>query len=150
LWPDESGDSKRADDNALVLLGNYYGKKVLLLSDLGPAGQSQLLSGTTDLRADIVICGLPNQGEPLCDALADAIQPRLIVIADSEFPPTRHANAKLRERLEQRGVPVVYTSDSGAVKIVVDEAGWKWKTADGPEVLGPQNSQMNADEIPQK
>ncbi|HXC36100.1 MAG TPA: ComEC/Rec2 family competence protein [Candidatus Acidoferrales bacterium] len=132
LWPDENGDSKRADDNALVLLGNFYGEKVLLLSDLSPAGQNQLLSGTNDLRADIVICGLPNQGEPLCDALADAIQPRLIVIADSEFPPTRHANAKLRERLEQRGVPVVYTSDSGAVKIVVDEAGWKWETQTNP------------------
>jgi hypothetical protein len=98
----------------------------------------------------IVIAGLPNQGEPLSAALADAIQPRLIVIADSEFPPTRHAGTKLRERLEQRGVPVIYTSDSGAVRIVVDETGWRWKTADGPEVLSPQISQMNADEIPQK
>lgn len=133
LWPDESGDSKRADDSALVLLGNFYGKRVLLLSDLSPAGQSQLLSGTNDLRADIVISGLPNQGEPLCDGLADAVRPRLIVIADSEFPPTGHANTKLRVRLEQRGVPVVYTSDSGAVKILLDESRLKWKTALGSQ-----------------
>ncbi|HEX3626815.1 MAG TPA: ComEC/Rec2 family competence protein [Verrucomicrobiae bacterium] len=146
LWPDKGGDSKRADDNALVLLGNFYGKKVLLLADLGPAGQNQLLSGTNDLHADVVVTGLPNQGEPLCDALADAVQPRLIIIADSEYPVMRHANTKLRQRLEQRAVPVVYTSESGAVKIVLKEMGWKWKTAEGSEVLGthppsPQTSQ---------
>jgi ComEC/Rec2-related protein len=131
LWPEANGDSKRADDNALVLLGNFYGRHVLLLSDLSPTGQEQLLSGTNDLRADIVITGLPNEGEPLGDALANAVQPQLIIIADSEFPPTRRANAKLRERLGQRGVPIVYTSDSGAAKIALDETGWKWKSAWG-------------------
>lgn len=130
LWPPDDDDFKRADDNALVLLGNFYGKKVLLLSDSSPVAQNQLLSGTNDLRADIVIAGLPNEGEPLCDALADAIQPRLIVIADSGFPSMRRANTRLRERLNRRGVPLVYTSDSGAVKIVLDHDGWTWKTAD--------------------
>jgi hypothetical protein len=93
------------------------------------------------LHADIVIAGLPNDGEPLSDALANAIQPKLIVIADSEFP--RPANAKLRKRLEQRGVPVVYTSDSGAVKITLNEAGWKYETALKPEVIGPQVAQIS-------
>lgn len=145
LWPDANSDSesKREDDNALVLMGNFNGRRVLLLSDLGPAGQKQLLSGINDLHADIVITGLPNDGEPLSDALADAIQPKLIVIADSEYP--RPANAKLRKRLEQRGVPVLYTSDSGAVKIVLDKSGWKYDTALKPETIGPQIAQMNAD-----
>ena len=75
-----------------MLLGNFSGARVLLLSDLGRDGQSALLARTNDLRADIVIAGLPNEGEPLCDALLDAIQPKVIVIADSEFP----ANAPRR------------------------------------------------------
>ena len=129
LWPNADSDSRRADDNALVLQGNFYGKKVLLLSDLSSVGQNKLLSGTNDLRADIVIAGLPNEGEPLSDALLDAVQPRLIVVADSEFPARRRANNKLRERLGQRNIPVVYTSDSGAVKVVLNEAEWKWRTA---------------------
>jgi len=128
LWPNADSDFKRADDNALVLLGNFYGRKVLLLSDLSAAGQDKLLSGTNDLRADIVIAGLPNEGEPLSDALLDAVQPKLIVVADSEFPARRRANSKLRERLEQRNAPVVYTSDSGAVKIALDKAGYTWNT----------------------
>jgi hypothetical protein len=40
-----------------------------MLSDLGRAGQSVLLECTNDLRADIVVAGLPNEGEPLCDVL---------------------------------------------------------------------------------
>ena len=138
LWPPDKSDDQdttkakgQADDNALVLLGNFYGRKVLLLSDLGPAGQDQLLSSGNDLQADVVVTGLPNKDEPLSDALTDAIQPRLIVIADSQFPPNRHAGTKLRERLDQRSVPVIYTSDSGAVKIVLNEAGWTWKAALG-------------------
>ena len=131
LWPPDTGNDTKArgaaDDNTLVLLGNFYGRKILLLSDLSITGQDRLLSKGNDLRADIVVTGLPNKGEPLSDALADVIQPRLIVIADSQYPPYRHAGGQLRERLEQRGVPIVYTSDSGAVKIVIDETGWKWK-----------------------
>ncbi|HUE36937.1 MAG TPA: ComEC/Rec2 family competence protein, partial [Candidatus Acidoferrum sp.] len=131
LWPPATNDLPRADDNALILLGSFSGTKILLLSDLSPVGQSALLSGTNDLRADIVIAGLPNAGEPLSDALADAIQPRVIVIADSEFPATRRASRKLKGRLEQRGIPVVYTRESGAVKIVVNKTGWKVQTMDG-------------------
>jgi len=114
-----------------VLLGNFSGTKVLLLSDLSLVGQSALMAATHDLHADIVIAGLPTTGEPLGDALADAIQPRAIVIADSDYPPMRHANRKLKDRLEQRDVSVIYTRDSGAVKIVINKTGWKLSAMDG-------------------
>jgi beta-lactamase superfamily II metal-dependent hydrolase len=77
LSPAATNTFPRADDNTLVLLGNFPGAKVLLLSDLGRAGQSALLGRTNDLRADIVVAGLPNEGEPLCKALIDAVQPKL-------------------------------------------------------------------------
>lgn len=95
------------------------------------AGQSELLAGISDLRADIVVAGLPNEGKPLCDALLDAIQPRVIVIADSEFPATRRASTALCERLKQKGIPVIYTRTAGAVKIAADKAGWKLETING-------------------
>jgi competence protein ComEC len=129
--PDATDDFERADDASLVLLGNFYGTRVLLLSDLGRAGQSALLSRTNHLRADIVIAGLPDEGEPLCDALLDAAQPKVIVIADSEFPAPRRAGPKLRDRLEQRGIPVIYTRTAGAVTILLRPAGWALRTMDG-------------------
>ena len=131
LWPPATNNFPRADDGALVLLGDFSGAKILLLSDLSRAGQSGLLATTNDLRADIVIAGLPNEGEPLCDALLDAIQPKIIVIADSEFPANRRADGKLKDRLAQRKTSVIYTRDSGAVTILTDKSGWQLRTMDG-------------------
>ena len=136
LYPGAMNDFPRADDNALVLLGNFPGARILLLSDLGRAGQSALLAGTNDLRADIVVAGLPDEGEPLSDVLLNAIQPRVIVIADSEFPATRRARRELKDRLEQSGILVIYTRDSGAVKIVMDKSGWQLRTMDGQRFEG--------------
>jgi len=131
LWPTTTNNFPRADDNALVLLGNFHGTKILLLSNLGRAGQSALLSTTNNLRADILVAGLSNEGEPLSDALLDAIQPKVIVIADSEFPAMRRANSRLQERLEQRKIPVIYTRDSGAVTILADKNIWQLETMGG-------------------
>ena len=130
LWP-ENGRFPRAGDAAAVLLGNFSGTKILLLSDLSRASQSALLAWSNELRADIVVAGLPDAGEPLGDALIEAVRPKAIVIADSEFPATRRASRQLQERLAQTKIPVIYTRDSGAVKITADKAGWKLRAMDG-------------------
>jgi competence protein ComEC len=121
----------QADDAAMVLRGNFFDTRVLLLSDLGRAGQEALLERAPDMRADIVVACLPNQGEPLSDALLDAIQPRVIIITDSEFPATERASPRLRGRLEARNVPVIYTRTAGAVTIRIKPGQWKLKTMGG-------------------
>ena len=131
LYPDAANNFPRADDNALVLLGNFSGTRILLLSDLGHDGQNALLERTNDLHADIVIAGLPNEGEPLGNALLNAIHPKVVVIADSEFPATRRASPELKERLAGRNVPVIYTRTAGAVTIVTRSKGWELLTMDG-------------------
>jgi beta-lactamase superfamily II metal-dependent hydrolase len=131
LWPPATNIFARADDNALVQLGNFHGTKVLLLSDLGREGQSSLLKNTNNLHADIVVAGLPHAGEPLCNALLNTIQPKVIVIADSEFPANRRASSVLKARLEKTKIPVIYTRTSGAVKVVTSKSGWELQTMDG-------------------
>jgi len=131
LWPVETNRLGRADDNALVLRGDLGGARVLLLSDLSRSAQSGLLEAGADVRADIVVAGLPDEGEPLSDALLEAIGPKVVVIADAEFPATRRANQKLKDRLAQKNVPVIYTREAGAVKIVADGAGWRLQTMAG-------------------
>jgi ComEC/Rec2-related protein len=131
LYPDTTNDFTCADDNALVLLGNFPGTRILLLSDLGRDGQSALLGRTNDLHADIVVAGLPNEGEPLCDALLDAIHPKVVVIADSEFPATQRASRELKERLAGRNVPVIYTRMAGGVTIITRSKSWELQTMDG-------------------
>jgi competence protein ComEC len=131
LHPEATNNFPRADDNALVLLGNYSGTRVLLLSDLGRAGQDALLARTNDLRADIVVAGLPNAGEPLCDELLAAIEPKVIVVADSEFPATRRAGFELKARLAGQKAPVIFTRTAGAVTIRARPDYWELRTMDG-------------------
>ncbi len=125
LHPEPDDNFAQADDNALVLLGEFHGVRVLLLSDLGRLGQEALIGREHDLRADIVITGLPEQTEPLCDALLAAVQPQLIIVADSEFPATKRASSQLRERLIRANTPVLYTRASGAVTLRINTKGWR-------------------------
>jgi beta-lactamase superfamily II metal-dependent hydrolase len=136
LHPDGGDPFQQADDAALVLLGNIQGTRILLLSDLGRPGQDALLGRNADLRADILVTGLPDRSEPAGEALLDAIRPKLIVIADSEFPAARRAGAALRERLARRGIPVLYTRNTGAVTISLRQDHWDASTLSGPQLSG--------------
>lgn len=130
LHPTALDESSQADDGALVRQGEFHGVKILLLSDLGRAGQNLLLDRTNDLRADIVVSGLPTQTEALCEALLDATRPRLIIVADSELPATARASQQLKERLARRNVTVIHTREAGAVTISFRTDGCEIETAD--------------------
>jgi beta-lactamase superfamily II metal-dependent hydrolase len=131
LHPEPGDRFSQADDNALVLSAVIGGKRVLLLSDLGRPGQDALLQRTPDLRADILVTGLPVQLEAISDALLDATQPRVIIVADSEFPAVERASPKLHERLARRRVPVVYTRSTGAATIEWRKNEWELRTMSG-------------------
>jgi len=131
LHPDPAQRFPQADDSALVLLGTFHKTRILLLSDLGRPGQESLLASGQDLHADIIVAGLPEQTEPLCDGLLDAVKPQILIIADSEFPATKRASPRLCERLAARGIPVFYTRKTGAVTILVRPKEWELQSADG-------------------
>ena len=134
LHPQADDKFSQADDSSLVLLGTLHGVRILLLADLGRPGQEVLMEREKDLRADIVVAGLPEQTEPLCNALLERIQPRVVIVADSEYPATKRASPALRERLEREGPRVIYTRLSGAVTIRSRAAGWELSAMDGTRV----------------
>jgi hypothetical protein len=60
------------------------------------------------------------------------LQPRLIIIADSELPATRQATAKLRERLARRAAArVLYCRDAGSLTLLIRRGGWEVLDASG-------------------
>jgi competence protein ComEC len=136
LHPNATNKFTRAEDNALVLLGEIHGTRILLLSQLGRNGQAALLENNPALRADIVIAGLPEQTEPLNNTLLESLHPALIIISDSKSPAARRATRALRDRLEKSGIPVAYTSDVGAIKIALNENHWKATTVEGRSLIG--------------
>jgi competence protein ComEC len=135
LHPADDDRFAGADDNALVLRGEFNGVRVLLCSDLGLPGQQTLLEREPDLRAEVVVSGVPTRGEPLGNPLLDAIQPRAIIVSASEVPAQERATKELRERLERRGIPVFYTSDDNAVTIILRPKGWEVQAMSGKRLL---------------
>ncbi len=125
LYPPANPTFSRSDDNALVLSGNLSGLKVLLLSDLGPQGQAQLLEQSIPVAADVLVCGLPAEGEPIGNGLLAAIHPKAVVVADSSYPATRKAGHALKSRLESSSAKIFYTSQEGAITLVANPSGWQ-------------------------
>lgn len=136
LHPERDERFSRADDGGLVLRADIGGTRILLLGDLGAIGQEKLLERTDDLRADIVVTGLPTTGEPLGEDLLKAIEPQLIVVADSEFPVSERTGPAVRERLAKCSVPVIYTRESGAVTIELRPGHWRVRTMSGQKFKG--------------
>ncbi len=132
LHPATEDESTQADDGALVRFAELHGVRVLLLSDLGRTGQNLLLDrGTNQLRADIVVSGLPTQTEALREAILDAVQPRVIIVADSQLPATARASLRLKERLARRNILVLSTRETGAVQIAFTPNVCTIRTMDG-------------------
>jgi competence protein ComEC len=131
LHPNPTDHFPQADDNSVVLFGTFGKTRVLLLSDLGRPGQNALMDRNPDLKADIVVTGLPLQTEPICDALLNRLEPRLIIVSDSDFPVSERATAKLRERLSRRSIPVLYTHSTGSATIEFREDKWTVHTMSG-------------------
>ena len=113
LHPPSGDRLPKADDNATVLAREVHGVRLLLLSDLGEAGQADLAGSGLDLRSDIVVASMPGVGEPLGQALLDAIAPGAIVLSAGTYPYAEIPSPALLERLAKRGVPVFNTVTDG-------------------------------------
>jgi ComEC/Rec2-related protein len=133
LHPGEDTKFSQADDNTIVLFGKIFTQHILLLSDLGVPGQNALLERHPDLQADIVVTGLPRESEPLADGFLDVVQPKIVIIADSELPAPERASERLRARLAKRNIRVIYTSDASAVTVNFSNDGLAIETMNSSE-----------------
>ncbi len=129
----------KADDNVTVLLREVHGVRLLLLSDLGEAGQADLAASGLDLRSDIVVTSMPGVGEPFSQALLVAIDPGAIVISAGTFPYREIPSTRLLERLARLNVPLFNTLTDGGVEIVIRRnSEWQIKSMQGREVSTPR------------
>ena len=136
LHPSAEDRFGRADDSALVLFGEFEGVRVLLCSDLGRSGQRTLCDREPELRADVVIAGMPSPDEPLSNGFLHLLRPGLVVISAGEYPASERPSRALRERLREQGMPVVFTCDRGAVYLTLIGGGWHARAQDGWEASG--------------
>jgi beta-lactamase superfamily II metal-dependent hydrolase len=117
LHPQAQDRFAKADDGALVLQAEFADQRVLLLSDLGRAGQRLLSERVEELSTQTVVSGLSEGGEGLAAGFLQRIQPQTLVVADCEYPATGRASRTLQERLSGIAGTVLYTRQCGAVTL---------------------------------
>ncbi|MDP6795362.1 MAG: ComEC/Rec2 family competence protein [Verrucomicrobiota bacterium] len=137
LHPTSGGRLPKADDNATVLVREVHGLRLLLLSDLGSAGQADLVGSGLDLRSDIVVASVPGVGEPLGQPLLEAVDPKAIIISAGTYPYAEIPSAALLDRLAKRGLPVFNTLTDGGIELKIRRTGeWQIRSMHGREVTG--------------
>jgi competence protein ComEC len=120
MHPGKGNYQSVADNNALVMMGEFDGVRILFLSDLGPRGQEALLAEAHDLRADILVAGCPSAGEPFGEALLKRVQPRAVVLsAGDQDKPDRTRAQSWRVWPGMRGIPELDTSRDRSVTISI-------------------------------
>lgn len=123
LHPAAEDRFPQADDNALVLAQRVDGLDVLLLSDLGARGQGTLMAREPHLHADIVVVGIPSQGEALNDELLLRLHPQVVVLSVGEFPTAQQPRPGFLARIQRHGAEVFSTWMDGAVSLEFSRAG---------------------------
>lgn len=121
LPPEEQDYIRIADDGPLVLKGDLHGWTVLLVSDLSPAGQNVLCNTVPEeIKADVLVTGLPSEGEPLVPAFLHYVQPRVIVVSSGLNPATSRCPVAVRERLCTGNSSVWFTETEGVIRMEFD------------------------------
>lgn len=135
LFPRRGDRVSRADDGALVWAGKLGQTRVLLLSDLSRTGQARLLGRHPDLRGDIVVAGLSDRGEVVDEGLLASLGTRLLIVADALQPASARVKPEAAHRLRRRyGIPVYFTSETGALDLRWADGEWRIEDAGGREV----------------
>jgi competence protein ComEC len=142
LHPPTLGGFSRADDKALVLLGEWHGTRILVCPDLGPRGQNALLSSVADLQADILITSPSQENAVLPDPMLRRVRPGVVLLGEvPAHAPTRPALA-VQRRLVRLGVPVVHLAESGAAVIRISRWGWTIETSNGFRKQGQRGASL--------
>jgi competence protein ComEC len=131
LHPRATDKFSAGDDNAVVLRGDFNGVRVLLLSDFGRPGQRALLERETDLRADIVVTGIPTKEEPVNDELLAAIQPQIVIVTSAWHPALEQASKELMARLKSGPWKSLFVHECGTVTLRFREEGCEVKVTRG-------------------
>lgn len=118
LHPPSSQGFRGFDDASGVLIGDFEGVRILYCGTLSPRGQRALLQRFgQDLRADIAIAGIPNEGEPLIDPLLDVVQPHAILLLNAHYPVGRRGSPDTFERFQSAGYPWMSLIEAGSFRI---------------------------------
>jgi competence protein ComEC len=132
LWPSADALGTRSDERALVLRGMPGGVSCVLMPSMNPEAQRAWLETTPkEMRARLLIVGLPSRGEPAIGEVLERLQPECVVVLTDERSARQRFAESTRRRLQrwamEHGVSVWFTDESGAVTVTLRTPWWTGK-----------------------
>jgi len=126
LFPPESFQGDRADDQALVIEVLVAGRRrVLLMSDSGEATENFLLQNHSDLRSDLLIKGQHHTGVSGTPAFLDCVRPQAIIATSRDFPDSERLKPEWIDEVRVRGIQLLRQDESGAVQVRLFRDRWE-------------------------
>jgi competence protein ComEC len=87
------------------------------MSDVGETVEKRLLRDFSDLHAQVIVKGQHGTESSCTAEFLDAVHPEAVVQVVNLNDSHRYPEPSLRDRLAQRGVPLLRSDDLGAVTI---------------------------------
>lgn len=119
------GELPSAGDNnrGCVLMLETTGRRVLLTADIEQLAEQMLSASGKDLRADVMLS--PHHGSKTSSspALLSAVQPSLAIASAGYRNRFHHPARVVVDRYGNRGIRLLNTADTGAIRLQLSEAG---------------------------
>jgi ComEC/Rec2-related protein len=117
LYPPPDIAATSADDKALALLLEAGGCRVLFMSDNGFLTERWLLDHNAVVKSDILVKGQHASDISGTPDFLNAVAPRAIVCATSDFPPEARIPDEWARDVARRGIELFREDRTGAVTI---------------------------------
>ncbi len=125
VGPDATEDPVLGDnDNSIIMLVEYRGRRVLLAGDAEEEAEQRLLAGYPMLgRIDVI--KVPHHGSETSSSLAliERTRPSVAVISCGAANSFGHPAASIEARYREAGARILRTDVHGSVHVVVEAAG---------------------------
>ena len=121
--PDPLEQMVRADDRVAVYRLHWRGWKIVFTSDAGISTENEMLEAGANVPADVIVAGCHRNDLSLGDAFLQAVDPRVIVFSNPDFPPEERRSDKTVDYWKSRGIQVIDQSAAGGLTINVDDNG---------------------------
>jgi ComEC/Rec2-related protein len=127
LYPPGDIDRPDADDEALVLLAEMDGLRVLMMSDAGFIAERWLLERGVNLRADVLVKGVHSRDPSGGRAFLEAVKPSAVVCGYDAFLPESGIPSSLEADLKRLGARLFRMDQTGGVTLRLLEGGYELK-----------------------
>lgn len=135
LYPYTHSKPSPADDAAIVLMGDFNGIKILLLSDLDRAVQKELLNDRPTLEVDVICLNLPSKMEAPNQYVLRQLNPQAIIVTGSESAKGDRWVTALRNSLASSQTSVFFTGTDGTITLVINHSGVQLTSIYGDEFV---------------